>query len=81
MTNTEFYKDQLENLIHVMRSPLVTLSLAAKTLTATCENKSININLKEDERYVESLDLIRSSVAKLNKYINVVDRKLSKIDK
>ena len=60
------YKDQLENLIHSMRSPLIVLTLASDSLMALINDKELTVNSEKVDEYMESLDLIRSSIKRMN---------------
>lgn len=73
------YKDQLENLIHSMRSPLIVLTLAADNLMTLIKDENLTINPDKVDEYMESLDLIRSSTKRMNTYISNVDETLSNI--
>ena len=75
------YKDQLENLIHSMRSPLIVLTLASDSLMALINDKELTVNSEKVDEYMESLDLIRSSIKRMNTYISNVDETLLNIER
>lgn len=60
------YKDQLENFLHIIRSPIVVLSLASESLIALYKDKNITISASKVDEYTESLNLIQSSIKRLN---------------
>lgn len=78
MSNAEFYKTQLEELVHVLSTPLATMNLASRTL------KEFSNDLKSicnSEEFSISLELIQSSIRKINQYISDVDVKILKSNK
>lgn len=60
------YKDQLENFVHMIRSPIVVLSLASESLIALYKDKNITISASKVDEYTELLNLIQSSIKRLN---------------
>ena len=72
MRDADFYKTQLEALIHSIRSPLSTLSLSVKSLEQFSTSQENRSNV-----FSESLELIKSSVRRISHKIDAVDEKLS----
>ncbi len=76
MTEVVFYKNQLENLVHVIRSPLVVLSLACDSLMTLSRDKHLTINSDKADEYKESLDLIQSSIKRINETVSEIQKNI-----
>ncbi len=76
MTEVVFYKNQLENLVHVIRSPLVVLSLACESLMGLARDKDFTINPDKADEYTESLDLIQSSIKRINETVSEIQKNI-----
>ncbi len=76
MTESVFYKNQLENLVHVIRSPLVVLSLACESLMGLARDKDLTINPDKADEYTESLGLIQSSIKRINETVSEIQKNI-----
>lgn len=80
MTEVISYKKQLENLVHMIRSPLVVLSLASEGIIALSKSKDITVSSDKMDEYTESLNLMQSSIKRLNDTVEKVQKNILEIN-
>lgn len=75
------YKDQLENLLHGIRSPLVVLSMASENIVTLTETKEIVVSPDKVDEYNELLNFLQSSVKRLNGALSQAQENLLMLEK